>query len=379
MTMIRKINLLLIFFIVLLFSCQRPFLEQVPAEQGQFYYTQNVSYDRANYIDAQIAFPLSVVKDKSINGTVAGMVLPVNDQIIFATANGFLYTMEKGSFRNSANFRPVRGISTAPTYFNGRLYIPSEWNKTGFSVYDLLTREIVWELENSFSVSSPVIWRNKIFHVQKDGHIFCFDESVSQEIWHTELEDQIINSLAFDRELIFAATLQGKVIALVPESGAIAWQTKLQEPIHATPVLSKDMIIIVTVQGNLFLLSKRTGKIIFTKNMQVPLFTTPSTDGMHFYICASNGRLTTFNLKTHSIQWERQLEGSITVPALILNDKIVVGTDQKFLYVLNKEDGTILQKLELEGRLRTLPLPHRQGLIIGYEYRKLAFLKGGKK
>ena len=367
----RKRGLILPAVLLALLSCQRPFLD---------HYNQ-LATDRPGescltaFPDADLKLPLAVVNEKNLRGTAVGAFISLGRQCAFVTANGYFYTMDKEGFNKAASTRPAKGISTAPVYKNGRLYIAAEWDKTGLSVYDFAQQKTVRKLDGAFSVSTPIIYKNRIFHAQKNGFIGCFNAKTLRKIWQTDIQDQIRNSLAFDGEFIFSASLSGKIIALVPESGSIVWQTELRETVRAAPLVSSSFLIVATVSGKLFLLDKGTGKIKKTTDLHQPLFSTPSLHGKRLYLGGSGGGFFAYDLKQDSLLWSKQLEGALTVPALILKDKIVVGTSRRRLYILNKKNGTILQQMELDGRLSALPLPYAQGLILGYEYKKLAFLK----
>ncbi len=354
-----------------LFSCQRPFLER----SNQIATNRPAAFYNPYFSDADLKLPLTLVNEKNLRGTAVGSFIPLEKQFALVTANGYFYTMEKEDFQNAARLRPSKGASTAPAYANGQMYIASEWLKTGLNIYDFSRQKIVWALENAFSVSTPIVWQNKIFHAQKDGIIRCLNAKTYREIWRLDMQDQIRNNLAFDGELLFTATLSGKIRALVPESGSVAWQTKLHETVRAAPVATSSFCIIATVSGNLFLLDKQTGKIRFTKNLQQPFFVTPSVHTDRLYLGGSGGGFFVYDLSGDSLLWKTQLDGALMVPALILKNKIVVGTSRRQLYILDKTDGSLLQQMELEGRLSALPLPYDRGLIVGYEYKKLAFLK----
>ncbi|HHD92706.1 MAG TPA: hypothetical protein ENL06_03785 [Candidatus Portnoybacteria bacterium] len=122
------------------------------------------------------------------------------------------------------------------------------------------------------------------------------------------------------------------------------------------------------------MLDKRTGKIKFTTDFQQPFFTAPVVHQNHLFICGSGGKLLAFDLQSKTLLWTKELEGAAMVPPLILKAKIIIGTSRRQLYIMDKKDGAILQQLELDGRLSAVPLPYDQGLIVGYEYKKMKYI-----
>jgi len=133
--------------------------------------------------------------------------------------------------------------------------------------------------------------------------------------------------------------------------------------------------LLVSLAGQVYLLDKESGHLHSQIKLSSAIYTTPSTDGSMVYICQSDGSISAFDVENLSLRWSHKLDGPITVPALVLNNKIVVGTEKKDLHILDKVTGQTLQRIELEGRLRAQPLVCKRGLIVAYEYRKLAYFK----
>lgn len=370
-----------IFLVATLFvfgACHKPYLENPQNESPTEWVHQNSDFTNAHYVDDELELPLTVISKKNINGTVSGGFIPVGNQMIFATYNGFIYTMNKGTFAKVAHTRPAKGISTRPTLYNTHLYIAAEWIKSGLNVYDFTTKQVIWEDKEGFSVTSPIIHNNRLFIAQKDGVIRCLNPRTFQEIWKFNSNQPILNNLAFDQTFLYALTAKGMLFALVPESGTQAWKVDIGEAIQTSPVILNQYILVTSLSGKLFLINTDTHQSEFFYDMKAPVFQTASASGNLFFIGSSDGHLIAFDPESHKIIWEQTIEGPPSASSLVLKSKLVVGSDQKRLYILNQSDGSIIQELKLNGRMSCLPLVHDNGLILGTDFRKLVFLKKGE-
>ena len=125
----------------LLWTCHKPYLEKgysdIPSDQP----STIPDYSNANYSDSEITLPLTIQTKKNVNGTVSAGFLAIGKKMIFTTHNGFLYSMDKGTFAHSGHTRPARGISALPAKFKNRLFLSAEWLKSGLSVYDFSIRK----------------------------------------------------------------------------------------------------------------------------------------------------------------------------------------------------------------------------------------------
>lgn len=359
----------------LLWACHKPYLEKGYSEIAKDQPVAIQDYSNAHYSDSDITLPLAIQNKRNLNGTVSAGFLSVGEKLIFSTQNGFLYTMDKGTFNHSGNTRPARGVSAKPALYKNRLFIAAEWLKSGLSVYDFDAHQIIWQEAKGYSVTSPIIRDERLFIAQKDGRVRSLNPKTFQEIWHFDTNESILNNLALDQTLLYVLNANGQLSALQPESGRRIWQFEIGEAVKTSPVLSNQYLMIASLSGKLYLIDTKLQSMELVFDIRSPIFRSPSAGTDLFFIGASNGQIIAFDPLNKQVKWQRTLEGPFSDSPLILKSKIVVGTDQKKLYILDKTDGAILQELDLDGRLSCMPLVFDEGLILGMDFRKIVYLK----
>ena len=371
-------SLIRVFLIItsfLLLACHNPYLEKKDWDRSENQPNPLADFSNANYSDSEITVPLIIRNKKNINGTVSAGFLSIGKKMIFCTYNGFLYTMDKGTFAHSGSTRPARGINAMPALFRDRLFLSAEWLKFGLSAYDFSTQKIVWQDKKGYSVTSPIIHDNRLYIAQKDGRVRSLNPITFQEIWHFDTNEPILSNLALGQKYLYVLTTKGKLFALIHESGTQSWTIDIGEAIKTNPVLIDRFLMIAGLSGKLYLVDTDSRSLEMVSDLQSPVFRSPSAGNGMFFIGTSSGRLIAYDPVHKHIQWDKNLEGPISISPLVLKSKIAIGTDQKKLYILDQTDGTILQELDMEGRLSCLPLPFDQGLILGLDFRKLIYLK----
>ena len=73
------------------------------------------------------------------------------------------------------------------------------------------------------------------------------------------------------------------------------------------------------------------------------------------------------NKETLEKEWTFAAEGPIYGSALITSSYVYISTLAQKLYIIDKSDGTQLQKIELLGRARSAPIISQGKLILACE------------
>jgi outer membrane protein assembly factor BamB len=358
---------------VLISSCQNPrLLKTNNAEEICPIFTEGVNFQHHNYLNENMPLPIIFEKDESLSGMPTQTLCFIRDQIVLTTHNGHLYIINSNNFGKNSKTKISRAISAPPTFHNGFLYIAAEIGKEGLSAYDIYKGETVWRQKGYMSVSSPIVSQDRVFHGALNGAVICLNAADGQKIWESATGDKITSSLAFKDNNLIAASQNGIIRNYNASSGTTNWSLELNEGVFTHPLIVDNRIFIVTYPGNLYSIDLKNGKIITKKPFGVKLYTAPSTDRQSLFIPLSDGKIAAINLDTYKTQWTIQLEGPPSAPILVTNNALFAGTAQKHFYVIDKKNGEIIQKIKLEGRLKSLPVILNEKLFLSYEYKYIA-------
>jgi outer membrane protein assembly factor BamB len=113
--------------------------------------------------------------------------------------------------------------------------------------------------------ATPVISGGRIFTMDSDGSVSCFDVASSERQWRTDTQaddsrsTNVGGGLAALGGRVYASTGRGEVLALDAGSGKIIWRKSLDAPARSAPTVAQDRLFVVTLDGRAVALNTSTG------------------------------------------------------------------------------------------------------------------------
>lgn len=170
--------------------------------------------------------------------------------------------------------------------------------------------KVLWEKELfSTLVHAPILYKNKIFSVTKDGDIYCFDKS-----------------------------------------GKLVWQYNINGTILSRPAAENDILVIGTIEGDLISIDANTGRVIQIIGIPEPITsqlsigTIPVGKEKYFGIIfgTANGKLYCYELNSLDLIWENSSSnGMIETKPAIVSDRIIFGSWDGWLYCVDLKTGLL--------------------------------------
>ena len=342
--------------------------------EGEPHLAQNNDYRQRNYYAAALDTPFALGKTVSINGTATRRFSLVHDQLFFSTRNGQIYSMRAADISDHAHKKAAEAIS-APLLFRApQLYITAVKGKDGLLQYDLIGRRILKKEKQEFSYSTPVVYQNLLFHAGASGAVYCFDARDEKLLWKSDMGGKINSNISFDGKDLFVLTQNGVLRCFTPRDGQINWSQQLDDSFHIPPLITESAVYCAGYGGKLFMLDKAGGELRQRLELGQPVLTPLSADEENLFITTSDGTLRCYNSDL-TLKWQVILDAPLTIPVLVTDNMIIAGSSQRSLYILEKNRGTSLQRISLEGRPASLPVVYKNRLILAMEYEKIIELQ----
>ncbi len=135
-----------------------------------------------------------------------------------------------------------------------------------------------------------------------------------ETVWQTalklenKLSAQVADGIAADKSMVVVATLDGEVMALAVDDGALLWRQPMPGEVLSPPVLQADKIFVHTSNGQLIALDRQTGKRLWVYSEILPTLTLRGTSpplaiGDKVLAGFANGRLLALDGATGSLLW----------------------------------------------------------------------------
>ena len=357
---------------VIFTACGKPTLKSSNALPEKMIFTENVNFERQNFIARDFPNPLSYIKDKSINGVATPNLGLFDDHVFITTLTGYLSIISMDNIGKNRKTRLSKGMSAASTLYGDKLFIPMVEGSSGLQVYDIKSGEIVWELKGHYSHSSPVVVNNLVYHADQQGEILCLNAENGQKEWQANLDDHMYSNLIYVDNHLIAVSQNGQIQFYDPSSGVVHLVKNINDFVYAQPIAINQFLYIISYHGLLYGLNLKTGSLTQIDDYSIKVYSSLSSDGQCLFIPLSDGTLVCRNIASDNETWSIKLNGPVSCPVLITNDHAIAATSQKFLYVIDKRNGKIVQEMKTDGRMNAPPVFDEKNVVICYEYDKIA-------
>ncbi len=171
----------------------------------------------------------------------------------------------------------------------------------------------------------------------------------AEVLWQKELNTTLSASLLATDKNIFAAAINGNIYCY-DLSGNLVWEDKTGETIFSRPVVSNNILVVGTIEGDLISINASTGKTIQTIGVNEPITSQLITlsaqyngqDVTAVVFGTANGGIYCYDINSFDMIWENHsAQGMIETKPLIVDDRIIYGSWDNYLYCIDSKSGII--------------------------------------
>jgi outer membrane protein assembly factor BamB len=170
--------------------------------------------------------------------------------------------------------------------------------------------------------------------------------------WQKDLKKSYSTSLQVDKNKIFSSAVDGNV-SCFDLQGNLVWQNNLGRTIFSRSAIVENILAVATIEGDLITINSSTGEIIQTLGLaealtsQLMITDIEYNGEMRKAIVAgtSSGKVYCYDLKNLELIWENASATLMieTLP-LVIQDKIIFGSWDNYMYCLSKSTGSLIWK-----------------------------------
>lgn len=248
-----------------------------------------------------------------------------------------------------------RSVSS-PVINNGTIYFG---NNDGTLYAVSSTGKIVWKFEAGTSIeAAPVIIDNKVIFGSLDGDLRALSASTGELLWQYETENQIVGSVNIwkdnNESLIIVGSYDYCLHCINPKTGKQVWKLETNDFIHGTPAIIRNKIVFGGCDGLLRIVEPFSGREERFADLGVYIASSPALSGGQAFVGSYEGKFYAINLQTMTIDWETSARDEYSVikatPA-INRCRVVVGSEDKYLYCYTIADGEKMWEFRTGGRI----------------------------
>ncbi|NIA28000.1 MAG: outer membrane protein assembly factor BamB [Desulfobulbaceae bacterium] len=158
----------------------------------------------------------------------------------------------------------------------------------------------------------PVGDGNRIYAASIDGNVVALDPATGREHWRTKLDIGLSAGPGVGENLVVVAGSDGYLIALDADTGVERWRVDVTGESLARPAIKDNVVIVLTIDNRLRALSAFDGSERWVFEQSTPLLTmrgsaTPAIIGSTVVAGFDNGRLAAVDIASGDVVWEALL------------------------------------------------------------------------
>ncbi len=185
--------------------------------------------------------------------------------------------------------------------------------------------------------------------------LFAFELATGAALWDFDLPDGSgvypdRGGLALsDDGVLYAATLNGAVLAMDAIRGTRRWEAKVAGPIYGGLAVS-DGLLIVPAGDALVILDRLTGAALRTLPLGGPTDTAPAVWGGGVFAAADTAEVRAFDLATGAEVWSAATDGPFDAALLVRDGTVYAATMAGTVYALETATGSVRWKTSVSSR-----------------------------
>ncbi len=204
---------------------------------------------------------------------------------------------------------------------------------------------------------------NRIYAASVNGNVVALDPDSGKQAWRNKLDIGLSSGPGVGEGLVVVVSADGHVVAMSAEDGTERWRSYISGESLATPLVYEEWVVVQAVDNKLVALSVFDGTQRWSVEQSTPTLTmrgstSPMQVGQTVVTGFDNGRVMAINLDTGDVEWDSMLappSGRSDLDRLsdIDGDIAVVGQDiyasgyQGRIASLAAESGQVLWAREL--------------------------------
>lgn len=292
-----------------------------------------------------------------------------------------------------------------PVYDNGALYVADEDGR--LVKLDPVTGHEIWRIETKSQLSGGVGagWGMILLGTYK-GEVLAFDEA-GNALWQSRVPGEVLSppktdsgivvvrtgdsklfglsatdgkriwsyqsvtppltvrsfvGVSITRGAVFAGFPGGKLIALDLLTGNVGWEETVSQPhgvtelermtdISSLPIVDENQVCAVAYRGRAACFEISSGNQIWVRDASSSMGMV--IDSHHVYISEEHGVVAAYDKGSGTAVWKRGKLGSRKLSGLLIvrGNRLVVGDDQGFITLINRQDGSLLARSPTDGSM----------------------------
>ena len=224
--------------------------------------------------------------------------------------------------------------------------------------------EELWEKEFKTAFrNSPLMTNESVYLLSLDNNFWALSAKTGKEKWHykTTENQTLLRGMgrpALANNIVVVPFSSGEVIAFDATTGVLLWTQDLVgkkafdavaglTQMRASPVIENGIVYLVGHGGQTMAVNLKTGESLWQLGRGGK--TTPLVSGNALFFVDNKNNLLAINKRSGKLFWEVALENLVWKGPYLIDEKLVLFSNEKSVFVEPKNGQLTYQKIKMEG------------------------------
>jgi outer membrane protein assembly factor BamB len=297
---------------------------------------------------------------------------PAWDKELAPTGGGgtFWNNMSFGMLGKDTSIDPSKGFGGGVAFDDGKLFV-----STGFgSVFalDASSGKQLWKVDVGVPiVNAPVASGGRVFVSSQDNHFYALAQVDGRKLWdHQGITESAgileSTSAAVAGEYVVAPYSSGELFAIRITNGRVAWSDMLTrtgnvtalselDDIAGRPVIDRDMVFAISHSGLMVAINLNSGERVWSRD--IGGIQTPWAAGDFVYVLTTDATLLCLQRKDGKVKWTHQLprwedpdsrdDPIIWAGPILVSDRLITVSSNGYAESISPYTGQLMGRVEI--------------------------------
>jgi outer membrane protein assembly factor BamB len=260
-------------------------------------------------------------------------------------------------------------FKSAPVICDNKIVVGS----TNGTLYCLnMQGDSLWGFATENSIEAPALIHNGVVYFGNlSGSLYALELNTGTKIWEYKTENQIMGTPTLlkkdGKEILAVGSYDYYLHGVDAKTGLSLWKYESDNFLNSAPALSNENAVFGGCDGFLHQVNMNSGLSTGKVEIATYVASSPAVENNKAYIGDYDGGFTCIDLKNKTIEWRYQNPDNdlpfIASPSLV-EDKILIGSRDKFIYCFNKFNGELLWKKNTGSRIDASTIANNKQVLL---------------
>ncbi len=258
------------------------------------------------------------------------------DYVYVVSNDGILKAVDMETGEEEWDLDLESHTNSSPIVHKNRLYIGCE---DGLKAVNINTHKVIWDYDCDNVASTPFYYKDVIYFGSDDGHLYGLNDDGKVE-FNKKLDGELKSSPAVVDDTIYIGSTNGKIYSIGTDKNK-NWDFTTGDEILSSPGYVNESVIFGSSDGNVYCLNESDGDLIWKQDLSNKVISSPTTDehDNSVYIGSDDGNMTCLDIRDGTVKWSHRTGDKVQSTAALKGNLVAFGSNNGFLYVLNKYTG----------------------------------------